>query len=520
MNLMILTTCGRSTAANLAIPATGAHIYDTEDIQWYWTTDNSGAFAVFTCVDCGTKTNVNAVVTSSPVSGGTQYTATVTLGETEYTESKTVKNKYVVAYSEISDYKLANITSGISFTYRNTYNGDEAVVYGFLCYREGILNEYMTVDTAGVAKITKPSATGTIGATDKGTGIYLRSYIKIGDVYVYGDQVYVKHSDLMNQKAYDEAVTEISDYKLANTTSGISFTYRNTYNGDEAVVYGFLCYREGILNEDMTVDTAGVAKITKPSATGTIGATDKGTGIYLRSYIRIGDKYKYGEQVYVKHSDLMNQKAFNEASSKITGYALANTTSGISFNYSNTYKGTEDAVYGFLCYRDGVMNEDMTVDTAGIAKITKPSATGTIGATDKGTGIYLRSYIKIGDEYKYGEQVYVKHSDLLKQKTLDDATSVITGYEIVNSNGGVKFTYKNTYTGPESAEYGFLCYREGILNEDMKVDMAGISKVTKTSATGTIGATDKGTGIYLRSYIKIGDVYVYGEQVFVRFSNQ
>ena len=508
------------TAANLAIPATGAHIYDTEDIQWYWTTDNSGAFAVFTCVDCGTKTNVNAVVTSSPVSGGTQYTATVTLGETEYTESKTVKNKYVVAYSEISDYKLANITSGISFTYRNTYNGDEAVVYGFLCYREGILNEYMTVDTAGVAKITKPSATGTIGATDKGTGIYLRSYIKIGDVYVYGDQVYVKHSDLMNQKAYDEAVTEISDYKLANTTSGISFTYRNTYNGDEAVVYGFLCYREGILNEDMTVDTAGVAKITKPSATGTIGATDKGTGIYLRSYIRIGDKYKYGEQVYVKHSDLMNQKAFNEASSKITGYALANTTSGISFNYSNTYKGTEDAVYGFLCYRDGVMNEDMTVDTAGIAKITKPSATGTIGATDKGTGIYLRSYIKIGDEYKYGEQVYVKHSDLLKQKTLDDATSVITGYEIVNSNGGVKFTYKNTYTGPESAEYGFLCYREGILNEDMKVDMAGISKVTKTSATGTIGATDKGTGIYLRSYIKIGDVYVYGEQVFVRFSNQ
>ncbi|SFW54687.1 hypothetical protein SAMN02910280_0376, partial [Ruminococcus flavefaciens] len=39
-------------------------------------------------------------------------------------------------------------------------------------------------------------ATGTIGASDNGTGIYLRPYIQIGENYVYGDQVFVKNSEL------------------------------------------------------------------------------------------------------------------------------------------------------------------------------------------------------------------------------------------------------------------------------------------------------------------------------------
>ena len=508
-----------ATAAELAIPATGAHVYNTEDIQWYWTTDNSGAFAVITCETCGTTTNVNAVVTSEAVAGGTQYTATVALGDDEYSVSKIVKNKYIVAFSEISGYELANTTGGVSFTYRNSYDGDENVEYGFLCYRDGSMDEDMTVGMDGVANVTKPTATGTLGVSDKGTGIYLRPYIKIGDVYVYGDQVFVKHSDLMNQEEYDKAVSEISGYELANTTGGVSFTYRNSYNGNEDVAYGFLCYRDGVMNEDMTVETAGVVNVTKPSADGTLGVSDKGNGIYLRSYIKIGDQYKYGEQIYVKHSDLMNQKAFNEAASKITGYVLANNTSGISFNYSNTYKGTEDAVYGFLCYRDGAMSEDMTVGMNGVINLTKPSADGTLGVSDKGNGIYLRSYIKIGDQYKYGEQVYVNHSDLLRQKTLEEAKSVITGYEIVNNKGSMSFTYKNTYAGSESAVYGFLCYRDGELNQNMTVGMNGVTNVTKPTATGTLGVSDKGKGIYLRSYIKIGDVYVYGDQIFVKFSN-
>ncbi len=291
------------TAANLAIPATGAHIYDTEDIQWYWTTDNSGAFAVFTCVDCGTKTNVNAVVTSSPVSGGTQYTATVTLGENEYSVSKTVKNKYVVAYSEISGYEMADATSGVIFNYRNSYDGNEDAVYGFLCYRDGVMNYDMTVDMAGVVNVKKPSAIGTLGVSDKGNGIYLRSYIKIGDQYKYGNQVYVKHSDLMNQKAFDEAKSVITGYEIVNNKGGMSFTYKNTYAGPESAVYGFLCYRDGELNQDMTVGMNGVTNVTKPTATGTLGVSDKGKGIYLRSYIKIGDVYVYGEQVFVKFSN-------------------------------------------------------------------------------------------------------------------------------------------------------------------------------------------------------------------------
>ena len=504
-----------ATADELAVPATGEHRYNTENIRWYWTTDNN-AVAIFTCDDCDAATTVNAVVVTSRVANGTMYTATVTFENEEYTTSKTVQDTYIIAFSEITSWQLANTTGGVIFNYRNSYEGDTDPVYGFLCYRGGELTEDMTVGMSGVASVTKTASSGTIGASDKGKGIYLRPYIQIGEEYVYGEQIFVKHSDLMDQQAYDEAATAITGYVMANSTGGVIFNYSNTYTGTEDAEYGFLCYRDGELTEDMTVGMSGVASVTKTAADGTIGASDKGSGIYLRSYIKIGDKYKYGEQVYVKHEDLMNQKAFEDAATRITGYVMANRSGGVIFNYSNTYTGTEDAEYGFLCYRDGELTEDMTVGMSGVASVKKTTAEGTIGASDKGSGIYLRSYIKVGDKYKYGEQVYVKHSDLLKQETLAAATSKITGVKVANSSGGFIFTYKNTYDGPEDAVYGFLCYRDGELTEDMTVGMSGVASVTKTAAEGTIGASDKGSGIYLRPYIRIGGEYVYGEQMFVR----
>ncbi|WP_143186576.1 MBG domain-containing protein, partial [Ruminococcus flavefaciens] len=500
------------TAAQLAIAVTGNHDYGTENIQWYWTNDNQ-AVAIFKCDDCGAKTTVNAAVVPTRVANGMKYTATVTFEEEEYSTSKTVQDTYITAFSEITDWQSANTTGGVIFSYRYNYEGDTDPVYGFLCYRDGVLDKDMTVGMNGVASVIKTAATGTIGASDKGTGIYLRPYIQIGEEYVYGEQVFVKHSDLMDQKAYDEATTAITGYVMANSTGGVIFNYSNTYGGNENAEYGFLCYRDGVLNKDMTVDMAGIASVKKTAAEGTLGASDKGNGIYLRPYIKIGDKYKYGDQVYVKHSELMAQKAFDEAASKITGYTIANKNGGVIFNYSNTYSGNENAEYGFLCYRDGVMNENMTVGMEGIASIKKTTAEGTLGASDKGNGIYLRSYIKIGDKYKYGDQVYVKHSELLKQETLAAATSKITGFKVANSTGGIIFSYKNTYDGPENAVYGFLCYRDGELDKDMTVGMAGVASVIKTAATGTIGASDNGTGIYLRPYIQIGENYVYGDQV-------
>ena len=150
----------------------------------------------------------------------------------------------------------------------------------------------------------------------------------------------------------------------------------------------------------------------KDNATGTINVKDLGNGIYLRPYIKIGNENVYGNQVYVRYSDLMNQKAFAEATSAITGNELTDTANIIKFSYENTYAGTEAAEYRFLCYRGEEPIEELTFGMANVTDVKKDNATGTINVKDLGSGIYLRPYIKIGDQYKYGEQAFVKYSDL------------------------------------------------------------------------------------------------------------
>ena len=78
-----------------------SHDYDYDDIEWTWTEDTDGSWsatATVTCTRCGATKTIDATVTSETVDatceedGSTEYTASITAGETTYTcdETKTV----------------------------------------------------------------------------------------------------------------------------------------------------------------------------------------------------------------------------------------------------------------------------------------------------------------------------------------------------------------------------------------------------------------------------------------------
>ncbi|SEL27861.1 hypothetical protein SAMN02910353_02277 [Ruminococcus sp. YRD2003] len=499
-----------ATAAELAIPATGAHDYNTEDIQWYWTTDNSGAFAVFTCETCGTTTNVNAVVTSEAVAGGTQYTATVALGDDEYSVSKIVNNTaYVSAYSEVTGYEIADDEGRIRFMYNSKYDGDAVATYGVVIYRDGELNEELTVNTSGATDSANRAASDSFRAKDLGNGVYVRPYVKVGTSYIYGDTVFVRYADLV---AFRDATANITSYEIADDDGRIRFNYSNTYTGTEDTVHGVVIYRDGILNDVLTVETAGATDSANRAAVDSFRAKDTGNGVYVRSYIKIGDKYKYGDTVFVRYADLV---AFRDATADITSYEVADNEGRIRFNYSNTYTGTQTAVNGVVIYRNGELNEELTVNTLGATDSANRAAVDSFRAKDTGNGIYVRAYIKIGDKYKYGDTVFVRYADLVAFR---DATATITGYEKADNEGRIRFHYSNNYSGNETAVHGVLIYRNGVLNDELTVNTAGVTNSDNRAAVDDFRAKDLGNGIYVRPYIKIGNTYKYGEQVFVKYS--
>ncbi len=135
--------------------------------------------------------------------------------------------------------------------------------------------------------------------------------------------------------------------------------------------------------------------------------------------------------------------------------------------------------------------------------------TGDTAATD--IGVYTLTITGIG---KYAGMREIKWAI---------ADPQIVASELADTNNKIRFGYEDTYAGTDHASFGFLCYRSGDLAGDMTVDMLGtvngVERVTKDAATGSVTASDKGNGIYLRSYMQIGDTVVYGEQIFVKYAD-
>ena len=199
------------------------------------------------------------------------------------------------------------------------------------------------------------------------------------------------------------AATSIKDYAMYDSEGRIVFNYENSYGGKDNATYGVLLYRDGTLDTDMTVETAGVTNATK-SAAGSFLVRDIGKGVYVRTYVKIGNDYVYGDQIFVKYIELASKTS-------ITNYTKYDNEGRIVFSYENSYGGKDNATYGVLLYRDGTLDTDMTVETAGVTNATK-SAAGSFLVRDIGKGVYVRTYVKIGNDYVYGDQIFVKYANL------------------------------------------------------------------------------------------------------------
>lgn len=85
----------------------------------------------------------------------------------------------------------------------------------------------------------------------------------------------------------------------------------------------------------------------------------------------------------------------------------------IEFEYNANYHGLENITYGYLAYRDGELETDMTLEAGIYTDVSLPGKYARFRSKDLGTGCYLRPYIKIGENGRYyGKQIYVKYSDL------------------------------------------------------------------------------------------------------------
>lgn len=89
------------------------------------------------------------------------------------------------------------------------------------------------------------------------------------------------------------------------------------------------------------------------------------------------------------------------------------TEGRVDFEQICNYNGSQSLKFGHLFYRDGELNVDMTIE-AGIYSISEHGGSYSIFfSRDMGKGMYLRPFIKIGENgLYYGKQIYVKYSDL------------------------------------------------------------------------------------------------------------
>lgn len=310
--------------------------------------------------------------------------------------SDTEKSTWNGKQNALSEAQLAAVNSGINSAKVEQIETNKNNILSLTQYGGGINKFQVTATTTTVNGITFTvnsdktiTATGSIADSSKNAIFPIGSYSAVsGDVLSEG---FVE----ANSKAYI--------YTRGSSTNLIAAPYREILADDIGVQRSYACV--------ITADTIGQVNITfKPM----ICNSD--------SYAKSGVYQPYAmsnAELTAKEQQNENNILFLNATAEITGWYKANETNGLDFDYAFSYAGTENVEYGFLCYRNGILNLDMTFVAknmiSDIISVTKTSPTGTLGVSDKGYGVYLRPYIKIGARYKYGEQVFTNHADAPNQ---------------------------------------------------------------------------------------------------------
>ena len=210
------------------------------------------------------------------------------------------------------------------------------------------------------------------------------------------------------------AFSMIANYKTYDDNGRITFTISNSYNGNKKAAYGVLIYRDKeqieLTLEAAETNTDILSKEFANFNTATFRTLDLGNGVTVRPYMIIDGECVYGDQVYVNYNELKAKEAIEKAHSEITSHTKQDNNGRIRFSANFSYNGDEDVTYGVLIHQRDTEGKELTFDTADFNKISEWSAV-TFASKDIGNGITIRTYMCIGGEYIYGDQITYYYSD-------------------------------------------------------------------------------------------------------------
>lgn len=113
-------------------------------------------------------------------------------------------------------------------------------------------------------------------------------------------------TDLNALVAYTYAFAKISEIYKYNSTNKVAFTLEADYTGEETSDIGVLAWRgadyKNLLTHDLKAQDSTIAELAGRTSGEPVVISDNAGGIYIRPYIKIGNRYKYGDQIFTTYS--------------------------------------------------------------------------------------------------------------------------------------------------------------------------------------------------------------------------
>lgn len=114
-------------------------------------------------------------------------------------------------------------------------------------------------------------------------------------------------TDLNALIAYTYAFAKISAYYKYNSSNKVAFTLEADYTGEETSDIGVLVWRgadyKNLLTHDLKAQDSTIVELAGRTSGEPAVISDNAGGIYIRPYIKIGNRYKYGDQISTTYSD-------------------------------------------------------------------------------------------------------------------------------------------------------------------------------------------------------------------------
>ena len=122
------------------------------------------------------------------------------------------------------------------------------------------------------------------------------------------------------------------------------------------------------------------------------------------------------------------------------------------------------------------------------------------------------------------DQIETNKNDILMANAeigafYNSVMTITSAERVDNTNNNIKFNYDISYTGSLPYTIYVHAYRAGVLQGHMEYDDTDVTSVVRAADSTSVNIKDLGTGVYVRLSIKIGERFIYGQQVYYKFSD-